>query len=156
MADEAGAVRNQVFVQPPPQFRKTSHNHNSDTDVESANSPRELPVYRVYSNRESQQGVKAWNALGERLNIDRANLDELDVRSQNSFEMPFAAQPGTRHLHVAEYVPQVPRAVSYAPLRLGCQLTRQLDEFRGPLDTTPRRPVDLNIVVTSETVVEKD
>jgi hypothetical protein len=36
-------------------------------------------------------------------------------------------------------------------------LTIQLEHFKGPLDVSqPTGPVDLNVVVTTNTVVEKD
>ena len=46
----------------------------------------------------------AWGALGERLNLDRADLEDLaeSHSSEDAFDLPFAAQPGSRMLREGE------------------------------------------------------
>lgn len=131
MAEEAGAPKNAVFVQAPPTYRKPSHPYSHHTRTASASQseidsagPHTPPdimytikstptTYNAYA-RDSAHGSSPWSALGERLNIDKEHLGEMDhgTGSQQSFELPFAAQPGSRHLREGEVVPHVPRTVS--------------------------------------------
>ncbi|ORX33973.1 hypothetical protein BD324DRAFT_637852 [Kockovaella imperatae] len=94
--------------------------------------------------RDLERQSNPWGALGERLNLDRADLEDLaeSHSSADAFDLPFAAQPGSRMLRDGEEPKQ--------------NLPGQLKDFRGPLDVNrPQEPMDLNIVVTSTTVVDK-
>ena len=58
-----------------------------------------------------RQSSNPWGALGDRLNLDKADLDDLDVGEM--YELPFAAQPGSRVLRQGkEFQPVIPGHVS--------------------------------------------
>ena len=144
MVSEAGVKQSTapVFVRQLPRHtynKEQNHNLPSDSDISTY-----LPNIPSPRDVERQSVHNAWGVLGERLNLENVNLDDLAASSNNSsemFDLPFAARPGARRLEEGEQVQEVPRQLNY---------------FRGPLESGPREPVDLNVVVITDTVVEKD
>lgn len=169
MSGEAGANHKAaVYVHPPPSAFK----HNSESDIESyqPNTPPTFTQQFTYNtHRNSMVDNSPWGALGDRLNLKRSDLEEMahgqsnhhlqrqDTNTSNEMiDLPFAAQPGSKRVD-GELYPRhdIPRQVSASQRE--CPLTIQLEHFKGPLDVSqPTGPVDLNVVVTTNTVVEKD
>ncbi|KAK4690022.1 hypothetical protein P7C73_g89, partial [Tremellales sp. Uapishka_1] len=130
MTSEAGVPKQaNVFVQQHHPYQPQS----SRTHKSVLPSNRDVPTADRYST--------PWGILGERLNLEKTIIDEMESQ-ENSFDLPFAAQPGSRRLEDQEAYPGAPRA---------------LKNFTSPLDINqPQGPIDLNIVVMTQTLVEKD
>ncbi|RSH92298.1 hypothetical protein EHS25_008713 [Saitozyma podzolica] len=142
----------------------------SDSDVSTIiNTPTHPPFSGPYktshchgpTHSQSQSHVEAgrddsdslgwdFDALGEKLHLNddtpRENRVSREVpESQIGLHLPFAAQPGSRRLREGEDVVVLDRVPS------------ALENFRSPVDVAqPQRPVDLNIVVVTQTLVESE
>ncbi|EIW71140.1 hypothetical protein M231_01775 [Tremella mesenterica] len=147
MAHEAGVHKQTpVFVQ---QQRYNNayppHPYQYRHDPASVDSELATPTTAEFAF------IDPWGVLNERLNLDKMEMTkfaesqiESHAVSQTSerISMPFSAQPGARILREGEEVGDIPTA---------------LEHFVAPLDNNYRQgPVDLNIVVTTQTVVEKE
>ena len=55
-------------------------------------------------DKDLERQSNPWGALGERLNLDRADLEDLaeSHSSADAFDLPFAAQPGSKMLREGE------------------------------------------------------
>ncbi|KAL7419427.1 hypothetical protein Q5752_006265 [Cryptotrichosporon argae] len=141
--DASATGRGAVFVRPAPHGKPHRfsdkvgpHGHGgrglSDTDSD-ADTPQKA----------------GWDLLGDRLRIDKDDVEDL-VASQAggnnaAYDLPFAATPGT----------QVVR--NSGDLLDFHQASNAINQFRSPLDVSrPNEPVNLNIVVVTNTVVEDD
>ena len=150
MAEEAGAAQTaQVYVNRPPQhsnfqsYRKASplHPDHVTTATSATSASADADSMHPVNGRNEQPGsfinfsdshhsnglVSPWEALGERLNVDKNALGEFRdsrgagrVGEEEGAEMyqvsaPFAAGPGARRLAEGEEVHHIPRHVSVAP-----------------------------------------
>lgn len=141
MADEAGATnQTRVFVQKPidgvykKPYQSSSPSSSTypispspiQSDVLAAQSIPPLDALST-SRRSFINPQSAWEALGERLNINSGTLEtpsngDIEMRgdistvsqdsSKSEVHMPFALKPGSRRLEQGESIPHIPHTVS--------------------------------------------
>ncbi|WVQ81792.1 hypothetical protein IAT38_003917 [Cryptococcus sp. DSM 104549] len=173
MATEAGIPENQVFIRRRAHSNRPNHPGNvlpSTSTVESTAknyhpytpSPSDLESGLGHGHGQlhvqagggmGRRGSNPWEVLGERLNLEKemeedaiqlaergARVGELSQMTSES-DKPFAANKGERILGDGEHFTE----------------PQLLNHFRSPADfAEPPTPRDLNIVVVTDTVVEKE
>jgi len=129
MTEEAGGAQTaQVYVNRPTPFQQTYRKTSLPIHSDSATSDADLVQHRSAepanfinfsdANHRDTLGTP-WDALGERLNIDKNALGDFREHGRGAgeeesemYHVPFAAQPGSRRLAEGEEVHHLPRQVS--------------------------------------------